>query len=331
MGIEKVINKDAERYSPYMNGLVNHLPMGQFALYKMTDDIEKVEKYTKYYLNKTNIDKVKEEYKKVNSIEECLGKRDLYEPCLDLIRVKLKEGEDLEELVSFILNKYTLGLSSGLFHTTIRLAYGIEGYKLDDGLQKEVERALSYYITGYTKGGLFKRKTSKDDAVKEMNKLIQDEKLKEIRNSDMSLGQKLKKLYNNEKLLRQGFIIEGNEEYKVKGLLEILIPAFYNSNSIVMLHTITGLQAVVTLRDYFKDYKRALDILTTTAITHLLTQEDLDIRTEDTKLDKSWEQVIKDALNSKDVHTLKFAYSSRKLDDIFKVEELKYAAYKRVE
>ncbi|MGO1528509.1 MAG: questin oxidase family protein [Senegalia sp. (in: firmicutes)] len=330
MNIARIINENSQKYSPYNNGLVNHLPMGQFALYKLTNNIEKTEEYTKNYLKKSNIDKVKEEYKKVNTIEECLGKRDLYEGCLELIR-EISKNEDIEELVSFLLNKYPLGLSSGLFHTTIRLAYAIEGYKEDSEIKSEVERALSYYITAYRKGGLFKRKIEKENSLEEMYKLMQDEKLKEIRNSDISLGQKLKKLYNSEKLLRQGFIIEGSEKDKVDGILKVLIPAFYNTNNIVMLHCITGLQAVVTLKEYFKDYEMILDIFTTTAIAHLLTQGDLDIRIEDTKINQSWEEIKKSASKSTNVHTLKFAYSANKLDNIFDEKDLKYATYKRIE
>ena len=329
MNIEQLINRDAEKYSPYANGLVNHLPMGQFALYKLTDDIKITEEYTDYYLNRGNMDKVKEDYEQVDSIDSCLGNRDLYEPCLDLIREKVKE-KDLDGLVSSILNKYTLGLSSGLFHTTIRLAYAMEGYRLDNGLQSEVERALAYYVTGYREGELFKRKVSKDNVREEMNKLIEDPEISEIRESHTSLGKKLKAFYSNDKFLDKGFIIDGNEDDKVKAILEVLIPAFYNSNNIVMLHTITGLQAVVTLKDYFEDYGRVLDILTTTAIAHILTQSDLDIKKEDTDIDENWEETIELVSKSKDVHTIKFAYTGKKLDDLFNIPELKYAANRRI-
>lgn len=330
MSIEQLINRDAEKYSPYVNGLVNHLPMGQLALYKLTDDIEKVEEYTKTYLKRANIDKVKEDYRKVDTIEECLGKRDLYEPCLELIREKLKD-ENLDELVSSVLSEYTLGLSSGLFHTIIRLAYAIEGYKIDKGLQSEVERALAYYITAYREGGLLKREISKENIMEEMNAIIENPEIQEIRALNISLGKKLKSFYDSEEFMNKGFKIKGSEDDKVKGILKVLIPAFYNSNNIVMLHTITGLQAVVTLKDYFSDYKKALDILTTTAITHILTQNDLYIiEVEDTKIDYTWKKMIEEISFSEDVHTIKFAYSSKKLDDLFNISELKYANYVRV-
>lgn len=329
MNIEQLINRDAEKYSPYINSLVNHLPMAQLALYKFTDNIEKAQEYTDYFLKRTNMDRVKEDYKKVDSIAQCLGNRELYESCLDLIREKLKE-EDLDVLVSSILNKYTLGLSSGLFHTIIRLAYAIEGYRIDNGLQKEVERALAYYITGYRKGGLFEREVFSDEVTEEMSKLIENIDIKEIRESEISVGEKLKIFYENEEILDKGFIIKGNEEDKIKGILEVLIPTFYNTNNIVMLHTITGLQAVVTLKDYFSEYERALDILTTTAIAHILTQKDLDIKKENIDIDKTWEEIIELALNSKNVHTIKFIYTSKKLDDLYNIPELKYASNQRI-
>lgn len=329
MNIEQLINRGAEKYSPYANGLVNHLPMGQFALYRLTDDIEKTKEYTEYYLSRSNIDRVKKIDERVDSLESCVGNRDLYEPCLELIREKTK-NEDIEELVSYVLNKYTLGMSSGLFHTTIRLAYAIEGYKEDKGLKREVERALAYYITAYREGGLFTREIPRDQIEEQTKKLIENPNIEKIRRSDMSLGKKLKSFYDDRDFLEGGFVIDGDESDKVKGLLEILIPAFYNSNNVVMLHTITGLQAVVTLKEYFKDYKRALDILTTTAIAHILTQSNLDIKKEDTSIDKTWAEIVKLVSSSRNVHTLKLAYTSKKLDELFNIAELKYATNKRV-
>ena len=330
MNIEQLINKDAEKNSPYMGGFINHLPMVEYALFSITNDIKKVEDYVEFYSKNYNIDTVKTNYEKVNSTEECLGKKELYEPCLDFIRNNLGE-ENIEELVCSILSKYPLGLSSGLFHTIIRLSYAMEGYQVDKKLKTEVERALAYYITGYREGSLFKRQIAKEYVIVEMNKLIEDKEIKDIRFSSISLGQKLKKFYSDEHYLKHGFTIEGNEEEKVKGMLEILMPAFYNSDSIVMLHCITGLQAVITLKDYFEDYENVLDIYTTTALTHLLTQTDLDIRKQNTQLEESWDEVLKKAAESKNIHTIKLAYTCKKLYDMFKVNDLKYTINKRIE
>ena len=330
MNIADLINKDGEKYSPYMSGLVNHLPMGQLALYKLTDDLEKVKEYSEGYLKRSSIDPVKEREVEVNSLDECLGERDLYKPCLNLIRMILQQ-DPLEDLVSFVLNKYPLGMSSGLFHTTIRLAYAIEGYKIDNSLQEEVERALAYYITGYRKGDKFTRKVSPEDTREAMSNMINNPKIEKIRESDRSLGQKLEEFYGDEEFLKEGFIVEGGEEEKVTGILDVLVPAFYNTNNIVMLHTITGLHAVIVLKDYFDDYMEALDILTTTAIAHILTQKDLDISIKDIEIDESLEEIIDRVSDSKDVHTIKIGYTGKTLCKLFAREDLKYGIYQRLE
>lgn len=331
MGIAKLINEYGDIYSPYMNGLINHLPMGQLALYKLTGDLDRVEDYTKSFLEKAKIDRVKEEYEKVDTIEECLGKRELYESCLDKIRERAQE-ENIEDLISYVLNHYTLGLSSGIFHTVIRLAYAVEGYQIDKNLQSEVERALAYYITGYREGDLFRRKISKDDSIKEMEGLIKDKGLQKSRLSGKSLGKKLKAFYENEDYKEKAFVIEGTEEEKVKALLCILLPALNNSGDIIVLHCITGLQALVTLKEYFADYNKALDALTSMIITHLLTRDDLDINVyENLGTSKTWEEIISSGTKSKDVHTIKLTYTNQKLYGLFQIAELKDATLKRIQ
>jgi hypothetical protein len=304
MDIADIINKYGELYTPYMSGLVNHLPMAQYAMYSMTGDADSVSKFTDRYLNGVQIDLVKEDFEPVESIDECLGKRELYEACLEKIR-RETEKRAIEEVVSEILNKYILGMSSGLFHTTIRLAYAIEGMRINLELRSEVERALAYYITGYRKANVFKRRISSFSVFNEMNKLIQDEDVKGISNTARSIGPKLKGLYNLSGYIDKGFLIDGNEGDRVKGLLGILIPAFKNSSSIVVLHCITGTQAVVTLKDYFYDYSEGLDVITTSIITHLLTETNLNIISEEVEgeLD-SWDGMIAKGSKSLDVHTI---------------------------
>ena len=62
--------------TPYMGGLINHLPMCQMPLYQMNKDIEKIKSYSEYFVENFDIDLVKNIYSKVASLEECLGKRD---------------------------------------------------------------------------------------------------------------------------------------------------------------------------------------------------------------------------------------------------------------
>jgi hypothetical protein len=330
MDIAEIINKNGELYRPYMSGLVNHLPMAQYAMYSMTGDVDFVFEFTERYLKGVQIDLSKKDFESVESMDECLGKRDMYEACLERIRHET-ENRDIDEVVTEILNKYILGMSSGLFHTTIRLAYAIEGMKIKPELRSEVERALAYYVTGYRKAHVFKRRISRAKVFDEMNKMILDEDINEVRKTGITLGSKLKELYNHSGYMEKGFLLDGSEGEKVKGLLEILIPAFNNSGSIVVLHCITGLQAVVTLKDYFNDYNEGFDVITTSIITHLLTENNLNIaNSEDEAFSDSWENIFGKASKSLDVHTIKLTHTCEKLDRLFDMPKLKEAALHKI-
>ena len=78
MKISTLVNNYAEKSSPYMGQFVNHLPMGQFALYSLTGDLEKVEDYSKNYVRRSSIDPLELVGTKINSLDDVLGKRELY-------------------------------------------------------------------------------------------------------------------------------------------------------------------------------------------------------------------------------------------------------------
>ena len=330
MDIADIINKYGELYTPYMSGLVNHLPMSQYAMYSMTGDLDSVSRFTERYISGVQIDLVKKDFEPVESIDECLGKRDRYEACLEKIR-RETEKRDIDEVASEILNKYILGMSSGLFHTTIRLAYAIEGMRINPELRSEVERALAYYVTGYRKANVFKRRISSFRILNEMNKLIQDKDVTGMSKTTRSIGQKLKGMYNLNGYTDKGFLLDGTEGDKVKGLLGILVPAFKSSSSIVVLHCITGLQAVVTLKDYFHPYNKGLDVITTSITTHLLTENNLNIvNSEEEAKSIPWEEIFEGASKSLDVHNIKLTYTCEKLDRLFDVPQLKEAALHKI-
>lgn len=331
MIIEEIINNAGEKYSPYMGGLVNHLSMAQWAIYKLSEkDEKKVAEFTDCYLENNNIDKVKKEYKEVKFLEEALGKRDLYQGTLDLLKDKASR-EDISVISKEILNKYKFGMSSGLFHTLIRVGYGLEQYKEKKNLQEEVLRGLAYYITAYKESKIFKREILPEDIVKEMGKLGKDLHIKEILDENESLGQRIKGLYSDDLYLDKGFIIKGNGDEKIKVLLNLLIPIFYKNNNIVVLHCITSLHAMTMLKDYYEDFEEAVDILTTSIITHLITTsideypEMLDLRTG-----LSWRCIKEKALKSKNVHDIKLAYSAYQLDKLYNISQLKDISLKRI-
>lgn len=329
MAIARVINDYGEKYSPYMGGLVNHMPMGQMALYKMTGDLEKVKVYSEKFIGMYEIDEVKAEYPRTGSLGECLGKRELYESCLDLVRDRMeKEGRD--SLFREVLNSYRLGMSSGLFHTLIRLAYADEGCELDPELSAEAARALAYYVTAYREAGVFKRKIQADQIVEEMEKLCRGGAVQKAASEKRSLGQRMKALYEDEEYMNSGFIVDGSADEKMKAVLDLAVRGYLGSGSIVALHCITGLHALAVLKRHYEDFDAAVDILTTCIITHLIAGDVADYGSPEGGTPLPWEEIKAEGSESLDVHAIKLTYSASELDMMYGTEGLKAAALKRI-
>lgn len=330
MTVESTINNRGEKFSPYMGDLVNHLPMAQWALYKLSGESDIVDEFTEKYLNRLNIDKIDEEYERVNSLEEALGKTELYQGTLEFLKEKVKT-QDIEVLTREILNKYPLGMSSGLFHTTIRIAYGVEGYLEKPELKDELLRGLAYYITAYRGAKEFHRSISADEIIKEMESLAGDIHIKEILEDNNTLGKTIKSLYDDEEYMSKGFIIKGEEDEKLRTLLKLLIPLYYEKGNIVILHCITSIHALLVLKNYYEDFENAINILTSCIITHLIstgTSEYPEI--EELKTGLSWKCIVEKAIKSNDVHDIKLTYSSTYLDDKYNIEQLKDISIKRI-
>lgn len=331
MKISKIINFYSRNRSPYTKrGLVNHLPMGQLALYQMTNNVEKIDRYSKEYIEEIEVPFIEEDYRIASSMEECLGKRESYGPCLNLINEKLKK-ENPEDLIRYILNTYPLGMSSGLFHTIIRLGYAVEGYKLDGELVEELARALAYYITAYKKADVFTKKISKEEFIESLVDLEEDSHIRKIVRENETLGTKLRALYRDKFYMEEGVIIDGNEAEKIRTLLIFLIRGFNNTGNIVSLHCITSVHALFMLKEYFDDFNGAIDILTTTIITHLITLDRLDIEDRIGEISQqSWECIMSKASESENIHAIKLTYSGYILDSEYDVPELKESALKRI-
>ena len=313
-----------------MGNLVNHLPMGQLALYKLSGNLDLVKDYSDYFKQRFQINQMKENEHKADSLESCLGNRELYESCLILIREQIKE-KGIDKLVKEVLNQYPLGMSSGLFHVLIRLAYAVEGAELEEKLEEEVARALAYYITAYREAGVLTRHIPISEIFNEMNMLVGHKKIKKLLETQPSTGKQMKVLYENKIFMELGFVLEGSEEEKIKGLISLLLPVFDLSSSIVVLHCITGLHALVNLKEYFDDFENAFDIYTTCCIAHLLTVDDLTYHEHDKNSEPlNWDEFIALCLTSRDVHTIKFTYSCHELYQRYNIEGLKRSAHKKI-
>ena len=331
MKISEVVNKYGKIYSPYASGLVNHLPMGQLALYMMGNGVDKVASYSENYVSRGRLDRVKDEVVELEDINQCLGNRELYESCLVLIKNEI-QVKGVNKVIEETLNKYPLGLSSGLFHTTIRLAYAVEGMNIERELIDEVVRALAYYITGYREGKVFLKRVKPSEFKAEVEKLFRDPHINGLMDAQPSRDKKLHALYSDPQYLDMAPLINGNIGEKVSNLLEVLLPIFDKTNDIAVLHCITGLHAVLVLQNYFQDFDYVLDIMTSYIITHLLTvdrgAEAGGVDLEETPY-LDWDNIIEKASNSSNVHTIKFTYSSGRLYDRFGISDLIQSANMR--
>ncbi|MDY0235001.1 MAG: questin oxidase family protein [Gudongella sp.] len=331
MGIGSLVNQFGDEFSPYAGNLVNHLPMGQLAFYKMTNNLEDTLDYSQKYSKTTKIKPVKEDYIKADSIKECVGDRELYESCLALFQDEITI-DNYNYSIFDTLNNYKLGMSSGLFHTLIRVAYAIEGLEIDKDYLPEVARALAYYITAYREAAVFESGIDRDRIIHEMDNLISNPNIKELLKENKGLGKRLKALYSDENYMKFGFVINGDSDEKINAILDLTITAYANTGDIVALHCITGLHALITLEKYWEDFPNALDIYITSVVSHLLTINELSLDEFQLREEyPSWEDIIDKGSKSSDVHTLKLAYSARELDKEYKHPGLKEIVIRRLE
>ena len=314
-----------------MGRFINHLPMAQLALYRLTEDLDLVERYSAYFASHFSVDPLQSNYPAVDTIDACIGHSDLYEPCLDLVNEAMA-SQGVELMVKQTLKAYPLGISSGLFHSLIRLGYAVEGYRVEPESTDEVARALAYYLTAYREAQTFNRQVEGAAFSEEMSRLNGSTAIQRIIQSKSSLGQKLKALYDSDEYLRKGFVVKGGEGDKVRGLLDHLNPLFNRTHDIVVLHCITGLHAAFMLKDHFLDFENALDILTTCITTHILAAMPRDRfdRVYDAKA-HSWDALMKKGSASMDVHTIKLTYSRHQLYQVCPHDGLKEAALNKIE
>ena len=327
----EIINRYAESCRPYMGRFINHLPMAQLALYRMTGDLDRVETYSDYFANHFRVDPLQSNYPAINSIDACIGQRDLYEPCLDLVNEAMA-SQGVGQMVKQTLKTYPLGISSGVFHSLIRLGYAVEGYRVEPESTDEVARALAYYLTGYREAKTFSRQVNGAAFSEEIKSLTGSTPIQRIIHSKSTLGQRLKALYGSDDYLRTGFVLKGDEGDKARGLLDHLIPLFNRTHDIVVLHCITGLHSAFMLKEYFLDFESALDILTTCITTHILAAMPRG------RFDRvyhakahSWDALLRKGSASKDVHTLKLTYSCHQLYQLCPHDGLKEVALNKIE
>ena len=331
MRLNEVIDNYGRKYSPYVKGLTNHLPMGQLALYKMCEDIDKVIAYSEMYIKKMDIDEVIVTGDIVTNIDECLSRTKLYGACVDFFKNEIKR-DGPEKVIRDTLNNYPHGISSNLYHTIIRLGYAVEGYKIDNSSSDEIARSLSYYITAYKEVKPLKKKVKPELFFENAIDLYKNNELKNSVDRTAKFKNIFDKMITNPRFNELGKVIDSDEDTKIRTILNCIIDIYSKTNSFLVLHFITGLHGLITLKDYYEDFNRALDTYTTSCLAFLVTIEEVDLRTKDKEIKSMpWDSMISIANNSIDVHTIKFVHTCNELYKLYEIGELKDIAYKKIQ
>lgn len=293
MDINKIINRNGQ-YGPFHSeGFTNHLPMAQYALYHLKANEEQINEFAVFYMNKFDleINSIKED---IFDFEKEIGNRTSYDSFVKYYRKKI-EIDGIDVVVKSVLNKLELGISSALYHGVIRMSYALT---VPD--KNEIVRSLAFYTCAYYPEKFEGKKVSFENIEKEITNFIKT---------------------------REGiFYLEGTVNEKTKALLNGLLEVYNKTGSFIILHTITGLQALISLKDYFDDYSKIFDIFTISAINALLRVREDDYINVKLNNDYSWNEIVKYSHEILNAHTIKLIYSCKKLNELYPNDNLKKAA-----
>jgi hypothetical protein len=294
MDINAYINRYG-KYGPiYGPGFSNHLPMAFYALHAMACGDESMESLSRKYIEERELIETSVSQKVIGSIGDMLGQSDAYTSYLLYFEEEIRKN-GMKVVVKKCLDELAKGLGSSLFHAVIRLSFGLTADN-----EEEVTRALAYLASSY-------------DAVDVDYKTIEsnvagDELFSFIKHHD------------------QYFCLTGTADEKERVLLDALCELYLSTGSFVVLHTITGYEAIVNLRGYFTDYSKALDNYTLNVLRWLKRVTERDIK--DILIDREMEfDEMKSLIcGISDVHSIKLLYSTEVLFEKFGLDKLKRVA-----
>ncbi len=294
-----------EALSPiYNEGLTNHLPMMIVALQKLGIEDDDIEFISEEYVGRKHIPDLTDKYyvKSKDEIE--------YVTLTNLYITKInKLGK--EEVVRWYLNKAKFALVSGLFHGLIRLSYAL---MTDSDLL--VAQAMAYFDIIYFECDL--NYDIKLNESKELKKLIEYRKSSITSFEKGSTMKKLEELINHDYIRNNLFSIRENEQER---MLTLFVNQYLKTKDFYMLHVITGFHALITLKDYFKDFEEVLDNFFVHGILfnllHDYKKDEYDFVPSEIKM---FENRIGDL---RDAHEIKLLHSTLELYKLYKIEDLK--------
>lgn len=289
MNINKLID-DYGHFGPFFgDGFTNHVPMVQYALYEMKQSEEKIIQVSDHLVEKWQLAPATGHVEVIN-MEDALGNRAAYNGYVKYFKNQL-ETNSIEAVVKETLSRLKEGLSSMLFHGIIRLSYAVEHGDLN-----EISRSLAFFACGYERIEFKGRPIPITILKAEFTRFISE---------------------------RDGyFYLRGDIEEKERAIVDSLSELYMNTGSFIVLHTITGFQALVSLRNYFEDFNHILDLFTVCVERVLLRISQSDYKLIKVDVMRSYEELYDITKELKDAHTIKLIYSCSRLDELYHNEKL---------
>lgn len=292
--INDLINEYGKYGPSYGPGYSNHLPMAQYALYGLGCNEDAIRSFSNKYMAGRDLKIADDTGVFLSSIRGCLGQRDTYASYVTYFE-DLVLKKDVKQVVKETLNTLRYGIGSALFHGMIRLSYAVTAEN-----KEEIIRALAYLASHYTTVDVETKTIPPSILRPELARFIKDK--------------------------TDYFLIDCLEEEKIQVILDGVLDLYLATCSFVVLHMVTGFEALMNLKDYFEDFDKALDIFTISLLNAMRRVSEDDYKTISYKVMKDFDELKTHLHTVNDAHTIKLLYSSERLYKTFENEKLKKVA-----
>lgn len=305
MDIKKIISQYNDRNTIYQNGLTNHLNMGLYALYQMHADEGRLHDYATTYIREKDVGPMEPSALTIDddNFYDQLGQSGNYSAFIDFFNKKVKQ-DGMQPTFKKYLNILKPGFPGGAFHGLIRLAYSVE---LDDSEEKI--KALSYMAECYHP---FKPKSVEKDSSDIVGGLVQLSESPYFKNfkfqRPLIIG-RMEDVYEDQEFYE--FVTELDEDsLNIQVVTELIIELYGMTDDFTILHGVTSTHALRVLQPYLEDFRSVLKshwfhlqlAYASTGCTPM-------VHFEVSEVVEIWQDIFNDAVQVKDVHTIKLVYS----------------------
>jgi len=310
-------------HTDYHSYLSNHLPMALVSLYEMGATSQRLLDYYNFYVPRLEAHIPSMHFINSNNWKQYLGSRQFYGDYREFFKNEVTRLGGLKNVVREFLPVLIEGVMGGAFHPLLTLGYGIEICDLDSG--QLVLDGLAYMAYAFKSLGridyLKKGTLEVDDIFQQLkdehpkNSDYSDNRLKFPIKLELFIAKELETLEKYD-VLKVDPILEREEEV-MNQIADIVIGLYSTTGDFFILHGVTSCfvmklalkwMSFADRGDAIRYYLRAL--ITTYIVQNQPPIEFVDANGYADALDSiSWENLLHDATQSTDEHTIKFVWT----------------------